>query len=388
MQINYIDNELLAKRDMLMVIVASVFVLLLLTTGLALLKINQKGDDDISAFTKLQLGFTNIVWAILIGILIVLRINESIMHSGFFLVPLKASIAIIIIPFLYLYMSNKLYGDVVCLKRYAVNLALPISLLLLWVFFLFVSKTTQAFQWGSFNYISFWKGLEYSYITVLLLQIGFYTVLLIVNYILQNNEDKRRSRVSIVKYWLLGIPAALLWVYSLLNHQIVFVVASYVYLLFFVAFLFYVEVKDSFKPKIAFADQLIDESLEETKPVSKEVEAKDSESMRLIIERIDNLLFEDKIYKNPEITLSSFARMVPTNETYLRDAIKRHYNCSYTDLLNECRLTEVECMLLQKEAQVNELYEEVGFNSSSAFYVAFKRKHNMTPTQWIQLHKQ
>lgn len=371
-----------------MVIVASVFVLLLLTTGLALLKINQKKDHVIVSFAKVQLGFTYIIWAVLMSVLIILRLNEAAMHSGFFLVSLKASIAIIIIPLLYLYTSNKLFGDVMCLKRYIVNLALPICLLLLWVFFLIVSKTTQAFQWGSFNYISFWKGLEYSYITVLLLQVGFYSVLLLMNYMQQRKDAQRINKLSVIKYWLPGVCAGVLWVYSLFNHQIVYVIASYIYLTFLVILLFYFEVKGVFEAKVVSFEGLIDESLEETKLVSKEVEVKDSESMRLIIERIDNLLFEDKIYKNPEITLSSFARMVPTNETYLRDAIKRHYNCSYTDLLNECRLTEVECMLLQKEAQVNELYEEVGFNSSSAFYVAFKRKHNMTPTQWIQLHKQ
>ena len=373
---------------MLMVIVASVFVLLLLTTGFVLLNINKKKDLEISSFTKLQLGLTNIVWAILIGMLIVLRINEAIMHSGFFLISLKASIAIIIIPFLYLYISNKIFGDVECLKRYVKNLTLPICLLFLWIFFIVISKTTQAFQWGRFNYISFWKGLEFSYIAILLLQIGFYTVLLMVNYILHNKNDLSQNRLSIVRYWLLCIPAGLLWVYSLLNHQIVFVIVSYVYLILFVALLFYFEVKDYSKANKIQLSNSLEISSPEIKTSNKEVVEKDSESIRLIIDRIDSLLFDDKVYKNPDLTLSSFARMIPTNETYLREAIKRHYNCSYTDLLNECRLTEVECMLLEKEGQVNELYEEVGFNSSSAFYVAFKKKHNITPTQWIQRYKQ
>lgn len=368
-----------------MVIVATVFVLLLLTTGLALLKIYGKKDQEVSSFTKLQLGFTNIVWAILISILIILRLNESVMHSGFFLVSLKASIAIIISPFLYLYTSNKLFGNVVCLKRYAMNLVLPVCLFFLWIFFIIISKTTQVFQWGSFNYISFWRGLEYSYITVLLLQIGFYTVLLISNYALDSDCNRQKVKLMVVRYLLLGISAGILWVYSLINHKIIFVVASYTYLALFVALLFYYEIKDRNNHEHIAPCALGEKDVKETSLKHENVE---SESMRLIIERIDNLLFEEKVYKNPDITLSSLARMVPTNETYLRDAIKRHYNCSYTDLLNECRLTEVECMLLQKEAQVNELYEEVGFNSSSAFYVAFKRKHNMTPTQWIQLHKQ
>ncbi|MGL5562785.1 MAG: helix-turn-helix domain-containing protein [Tannerellaceae bacterium] len=372
---------------MLMVIVASVFVIVLLTTGLVLLNINEKRDLEIVSFTKPQLGLTNIVWAILIGILIVLRINESAMHSGFFLRSLKAVIAIIIIPFLYLYASNKYLGGVACFKRYAMNLLLPVCLLFLWVFFIIVSKTTQVFQWGSFNYVSFWKALEYSYITILLLQIGFYTVLLMINSISQS-KGKSQYRLPVVRCWLLGVSAGILWVYSLLNHQTIYVIASYVYLSFLVALLFYIELKGLFKAKAILVDPSIEDCSEDPEAIVKDVQVKESDNMRLIIERIDNLLFEEKVYKSPDITLSSLARMVPTNETYLREAIKRHYNCSYTDLLNECRLTEVECMLLEKEAQVNELYEEVGFNSSSAFYAAFKRKHNMTPTQWTQRYKQ
>ena len=101
--------------------------------------------------------------------------------------------------------------------------------------------------------------------------------------------------------------------------------------------------------------------------------------------RFDSLLSQDKIYRNPYLTLSTAAEQLNISPSYLSTMVNSLYKKSFIDLINEYRVKDVKQHLFSMEFNnytIVSLGLEAGFNSKSAFYEAFKKHTSMTPMQY------
>jgi AraC-like DNA-binding protein len=101
------------------------------------------------------------------------------------------------------------------------------------------------------------------------------------------------------------------------------------------------------------------------------------------LKRLAFKLDVDKVYKNPDITLSSLSESLNINPRYLSTLINSNYNIGFTELINNHRLNESKTLLLnKKELTIQEIMYDVGFNSKSVFYSNFKKLTGVTPKEF------
>lgn len=103
-------------------------------------------------------------------------------------------------------------------------------------------------------------------------------------------------------------------------------------------------------------------------------------------EQLKNLLqFMEtgKPYLDDKLTLQKLAEQFNLPEKQLSLLINQNTGKHFFDFINEFRINDAK-MLLKEQSQLTvlEVLYEVGFNSKSSFYTAFKKETNLTPTDY------
>lgn len=110
-----------------------------------------------------------------------------------------------------------------------------------------------------------------------------------------------------------------------------------------------------------------------------------SNEIRLLNWRINNLMLNEKNYKNPELTLTNLSLLIKASEKKISMAINMSFKMNFNEYINYYRIEDAKKMLLDnkfKEWTILEILYEVGFNSKSAFYESFKQQIGCSPTQY------
>ncbi|HSI74802.1 MAG TPA: helix-turn-helix domain-containing protein [Lunatimonas sp.] len=102
------------------------------------------------------------------------------------------------------------------------------------------------------------------------------------------------------------------------------------------------------------------------------------------------LLTEEKIYKDAELSLSTVANRLNISANYLSQLINSLSSRNFSDLINFYRVEEAMNCLTHSDFvdyTMEGIGYEVGFNSKSSFYSAFKKQTGITPTQFKKSKK-
>lgn len=100
---------------------------------------------------------------------------------------------------------------------------------------------------------------------------------------------------------------------------------------------------------------------------------------------LQKLISEKRIYKNPNLSLTTVAEQLSISSNYLSQLINQVTQTSFTDYINSYRVNEAKEMLKNstyKNYTIVAIALEAGFNSKSAFYTAFKKVTGKTPTDY------
>ncbi|MDY8136071.1 helix-turn-helix domain-containing protein [Aquimarina sp. 2201CG5-10] len=127
-------------------------------------------------------------------------------------------------------------------------------------------------------------------------------------------------------------------------------------------------------------------------PLNKENESKkknklDEKEINEIQNLVDNFLEEKKGYCRSELSLSILANEINTTTNKLSWVLNNIYKKTFYELVNEYRVEYFLQMINEnkhKEFTLVSIAFEVGFNSKSTFYKAFKEITNFTPTEYIR----
>lgn len=102
-----------------------------------------------------------------------------------------------------------------------------------------------------------------------------------------------------------------------------------------------------------------------------------------LLVRLNHLLENERVYRNEELTLKDLAERLDVNPHQLSELLNAKLNVNFRQLLVNHRLQEAETLLVKApEKTVLEIALAVGFNSKTAFNVAFKKAHGINPTQY------
>ncbi len=93
-----------------------------------------------------------------------------------------------------------------------------------------------------------------------------------------------------------------------------------------------------------------------------------------------------KPYLDPELTLESLGKIMMVRPDFLSNMLNTHLKQNFFDFINRYRVEEFkkECLSPEnKHLSVIGIAHNCGFNSKAAFYRAFKKFENITPTAFI-----
>jgi AraC-like DNA-binding protein len=104
--------------------------------------------------------------------------------------------------------------------------------------------------------------------------------------------------------------------------------------------------------------------------------------------RIRRLLNDEEIFVHTDLTVSRLASRLKVPAYLASRAINHFFNKSFSELVVEYRVRKAEQLLAadsQKSLTIEAIAFESGFNTLSAFYKAFKKINNVTPSQYREI---
>jgi AraC-like DNA-binding protein len=110
-----------------------------------------------------------------------------------------------------------------------------------------------------------------------------------------------------------------------------------------------------------------------------------SENSEKYLSKLLITMEEEKPYLNNDLTLQKLSEMLSISPHHLSQIINEKTNQNFFDFVNYYRIEEAKILLLDKRGElltILAIAEEVGFNSKSAFNIAFKKNTSMTPSQF------
>lgn len=115
---------------------------------------------------------------------------------------------------------------------------------------------------------------------------------------------------------------------------------------------------------------------------------KENDAEMSLVTKIVVAFEEEEIFKRPNLHLQKLASEVGSNRTYVSDCINNHFGCNFNQLLSRHRINAAKKLLLNTDMPLQKIIDDVGFNTRSSFYKAFKENvsADMPPTEWRKKH--
>jgi len=108
--------------------------------------------------------------------------------------------------------------------------------------------------------------------------------------------------------------------------------------------------------------------------------------------RLERIMRSQQAYLWSNLTLPKLADAIGCSANHLSQVINAGFGMSFFDYLNQYRIERAKSLLTQRDMRSSSILNiafDVGFNSNSAFYAAFKKCVGQTPAQFrqSQVHK-
>lgn len=105
------------------------------------------------------------------------------------------------------------------------------------------------------------------------------------------------------------------------------------------------------------------------------------EQASVLTNKLQRIITEEQLYKNPDLKLNDLAKKINISGHQLSQLLNDNLGKSFSAYINEYRINEA-CQMIANNSviKLEAIGYEVGFNSKSTFYAAFKKYKNTTPT--------
>jgi AraC-like DNA-binding protein len=155
---------------------------------------------------------------------------------------------------------------------------------------------------------------------------------------------------------------------------------TFIYLVFFFTFTFSV---------IHFPIFAYSGNFEDLSDTTKEKYSKSSLSDSTeLFELIAAIVEEEKLYLDYDLKMNKVAEKLDKSIHHISQAINQNGKMSFCDFINSFRIEDAKKKLMEPNpATIFAISLDVGFNSKAAFYCAFKKNTQMTPTDFKKFRK-
>jgi AraC-like DNA-binding protein len=109
------------------------------------------------------------------------------------------------------------------------------------------------------------------------------------------------------------------------------------------------------------------------------------EQVEVYKRRLLKLMELQHLYRAADLTLGALATIVNCSINHLSEVINREFHLSFYEFLNQYRIKAAKELLTREPSSrgsIGQIAARVGFSSNSAFYAAFKRSCQQTPSAY------
>jgi len=102
-------------------------------------------------------------------------------------------------------------------------------------------------------------------------------------------------------------------------------------------------------------------------------------------QKIVNAMTTHELFLDSELTVHKLAKTISSNSKYISNIINTELNQNFAAFINTYRIEKAKCLLTDPDYDnytIEAISNEVGFNSKSAFNIAFKKITNQTPSEF------
>ena len=103
--------------------------------------------------------------------------------------------------------------------------------------------------------------------------------------------------------------------------------------------------------------------------------------------KIETFILEEKLFQNPELTLTDVAKKLKSNASVISKAINQGFGLNFNDFINTYRIEAVKKCFENGEHKKTTLLGiafDCGFNSKATFNRAFKKNTGLSPKDFIK----
>ncbi|MEJ6394254.1 helix-turn-helix transcriptional regulator [Gymnodinialimonas sp. 2305UL16-5] len=134
-------------------------------------------------------------------------------------------------------------------------------------------------------------------------------------------------------------------------------------------------------PGIAAGDPVAEEA-DHASHVKYEKSALSPDRAARISDKLKAAMATEHLFRDPNLSLMILSKHIGVSTNYVSQSLNEHMGVSFFDFVNTCRVEEAKSLILAGEQPVTIIAYEVGFNSRSSFYTAFKKNTGMTPKEF------
>ncbi len=130
---------------------------------------------------------------------------------------------------------------------------------------------------------------------------------------------------------------------------------------------------------------LIQSKLAIAKNDKRNLDLKDNEIDKILIDKLIKAIKEEKVYLDPKLSLEKLAKKVGSNRTYVSKTVNAYFKIPFNELINQYRIDEACVLLTSKEYanySIEGIAKSVGYHNLSSFNAAFKRLTGTTPSKF------
>ena len=102
--------------------------------------------------------------------------------------------------------------------------------------------------------------------------------------------------------------------------------------------------------------------------------------------KIETIITQEKLYQNPELSLTEISRKLKTNTAVISKTINQGFGLNFNDFINNYRVAAVKEMFAKGEHKKTTLLGiayDCGFNSKATFNRAFKKNTGFAPKDYL-----
>ncbi len=211
---------------------------------------------------------------------------------------------------------------------------------------------------------------------------------------------KHRAQIKNVLSYEIGV--SLNWILFFLLSYISFIICFFmlnpnsspfvVYIPFVLLLIYiYFQRNDQISVKLE-SDSILDtkNNIESKKNEFNQKKMISNESREVLKNQLIKYIEKEKVFLKKDLTLYDVAKALNTNSSNISNILNNMLNCNFVTFINSYRIDEAKKILISvnySNYTIEAISEIVGFNSKSAFNIAFKNFVKITPSDYKKQYK-